>query len=83
MDNRTNSSLGLPDYFLSGDVLDYEIPLDEIPDTTQGRAFFVATIVIAVVLVGIMLVCGVGKLSVHRQPRSIQAAPKSHQPADR
>ncbi|XP_033944254.1 prokineticin receptor 1a [Pseudochaenichthys georgianus] len=60
MDNRTNSSLGLPDYFLSGDVLDYEIPLDEIPDTTQGRAFFVATIVIAVVLVGIMLVCGVG-----------------------
>ncbi|KAJ4918936.1 hypothetical protein JOQ06_022088 [Pogonophryne albipinna] len=55
MDNRTNSSLGLPDYFLSGDVLDYEIPLDEIPDTTQGRAFFVATIVIAVVLVGIML----------------------------
>ncbi|KAL3066415.1 hypothetical protein OYC64_016383 [Pagothenia borchgrevinki] len=60
MDNRTNSSLGQPDYFLSGDVLDYEIPLDEIPDTTQGRAFFVATIVIAVVLVGIMLVCGVG-----------------------
>ncbi|XP_033985745.1 prokineticin receptor 1a [Trematomus bernacchii] len=60
MDDRTNSSLGQPDYFLSGDVLDYEIPLDEIPDTTQGRAFFVATIVIAVVLVGIMLVCGVG-----------------------
>ncbi|KAK1886857.1 Prokineticin receptor 1 [Dissostichus eleginoides] len=60
MDDRNNSSLGLPDYFLSGDVLDYEIPLDEIPDTTQGRAFFVATIVIAVVLVGIMLVCGVG-----------------------
>ncbi|KAF3852665.1 hypothetical protein F7725_006020 [Dissostichus mawsoni] len=50
MDDRNNSSLGLPDYFLSGDVLDYEIPLDEIPDTTQGRAFFVATIVIAVVL---------------------------------
>lgn len=40
--------------------LDYEVPVDEIPDTTQGRAFFVATIVIAVVLVCIMLVCGVG-----------------------
>lgn len=40
--------------------LDYEIPLEEIPDTTQGQAFFVATIVIAVVLVCIMLVCGVG-----------------------
>ncbi|KAK7165799.1 hypothetical protein R3I93_005774 [Phoxinus phoxinus] len=40
--------------------LDYEVPVDEIPDTTQGRAFFVATIVIAVVLVSIMLVCGVG-----------------------
>ncbi|KAK5865473.1 hypothetical protein PBY51_019741 [Eleginops maclovinus] len=60
MDERTNSSLGLPDDFLSGDVLDYEIPPDDIPDTTQGQAFFVATIVIAVVLVGIMLVCGVG-----------------------
>ncbi|KAI7810821.1 prokineticin receptor 1a [Triplophysa rosa] len=40
--------------------LDYEIPVEEIPDTTQGQAFFVATIVIAVVLVCIMLVCGVG-----------------------
>ncbi|XP_051994300.1 prokineticin receptor 2-like [Xyrauchen texanus] len=40
--------------------LDYEVPFDEIPDTTQGRAFFVATIVIAVVLICIMLVCGVG-----------------------
>lgn len=40
--------------------LDYDIPLDEIPDTTQGRAFFVATIIIAVVLVSIMLVCGIG-----------------------
>lgn len=40
--------------------LDYEIPVDEIPDTTQGQAFFVATIVIAVVLVCIMLVCGIG-----------------------
>uniref|UniRef100_A0A672ZCA4 Prokineticin receptor 1a n=1 Tax=Sphaeramia orbicularis TaxID=375764 RepID=A0A672ZCA4_9TELE len=48
------------DYFLGVDDLDYEIPPNEIPDTTQGQAFFVATIVIAVVLVGIMLVCGVG-----------------------
>ncbi|XP_066518403.1 prokineticin receptor 1a [Hoplias malabaricus] len=40
--------------------LDYDVPLDEIPDTTQGRAFFVATIIIAVVLVSIMLVCGIG-----------------------
>ncbi|XP_022616420.1 prokineticin receptor 1-like [Seriola dumerili] len=60
MGNLTNISLALTDYFLAGDGLDYEVPLDEIPDTTQGRAFFVATIVIAVVLVGIMLVCGVG-----------------------
>ncbi|XP_017576086.2 prokineticin receptor 1a [Pygocentrus nattereri] len=41
-------------------LLDYDVPLDEIPDTTQGRAFFVATIIIAVVLVSIMLVCGIG-----------------------
>ncbi len=40
--------------------LDYDVPVDEIPDTTQGRAFFAATIIIAVVLVCIMLVCGVG-----------------------
>ncbi|KAL7404541.1 hypothetical protein ABVT39_016197 [Epinephelus coioides] len=60
MDDPTNSSVALTDYFLASDGLDYEIPLDEIPDTTQGRAFFVAMIVIAVVLVGIMLVCGVG-----------------------
>ena len=59
-DNRTNSSLALTDYFLASDGLDYEIPPDEIPDTTRGRAFFVATIVIAAVLVAIMLVCGVG-----------------------
>ncbi|XP_053192699.1 prokineticin receptor 1a [Scomber japonicus] len=55
MGEPTNNSLALADYFL-----DYEIPLDEIPDTTQGQAFFVATIVIAVVLVCIMLICGVG-----------------------
>ncbi|KAG8014509.1 Prokineticin receptor 1 [Nibea albiflora] len=59
MSDPTNSNLTL-DYFLATDSLDYEIPLDEIPDTTQGQAFFVATIVIAMVLVGIMLVCGVG-----------------------
>ncbi|KAF7650760.1 hypothetical protein LDENG_00121050 [Lucifuga dentata] len=62
MDDLTNSSLAQTsaDYFLSSDDLDYQVPLDELPDTTRGRAFFVATIVIAVVLVGIMLVCGVG-----------------------
>lgn len=53
--NRT-----LADYFLASDIVDYEVPANEIPDTTQGWAFFVATIVIAVVLVVIMLVCGVG-----------------------
>lgn len=48
-------------YLLAYDVmLDYEVPPDQIPDTTQGHAFFVATIVIAVVLVCIILVCGVG-----------------------
>lgn len=60
MDEPTNNSLALTDYLLASNGLDYDIPLDEIPDTTQGQAFFVATIVIAVVLVGIMLVCGVG-----------------------
>ncbi|XP_028276569.1 prokineticin receptor 1a [Parambassis ranga] len=60
MADPTNRSWALTDYFLSSDVLDYEVPLDEIPDTTQSQAFFVATIVIGVVLVGIMLVCGVG-----------------------
>ncbi|XP_075948154.1 prokineticin receptor 1a [Anarhichas minor] len=60
MDDPANSSSALSDYFLSSDGLDYEIHPDDIPDTTQGRAYFVATIVIAVVLVGIMLVCGVG-----------------------
>ncbi|XP_072239823.1 prokineticin receptor 1a [Leuresthes tenuis] len=54
MTNLTNGSSALTD------LLDYEVPLDEIPDTTQGQAFFVATILIATVLVGIMLVCGVG-----------------------
>ncbi|XP_006638791.1 prokineticin receptor 1b [Lepisosteus oculatus] len=39
---------------------DYEIPPDEMPDMTQGMAFFAATIVIGVVLICIMLVCGIG-----------------------
>ncbi|XP_029905506.1 prokineticin receptor 1-like [Myripristis murdjan] len=62
MADSTNSSLAetSADSLLAAYELDYEVPVDEIPDTTRGRAFFVATIVIAVVLVGIMLVCGVG-----------------------
>lgn len=40
--------------------MDYGVPDNEMPDTTQGTAFFVATIVITVVLICIMLVCGVG-----------------------
>ncbi|KAK2853000.1 hypothetical protein Q7C36_008201 [Tachysurus vachellii] len=40
--------------------MDYGIPAEEMPDTTQGLAYFVATIVIGVVLVCIMLVCGIG-----------------------
>ncbi|XP_074552468.1 prokineticin receptor 1a [Halichoeres trimaculatus] len=60
MSGSSNRSSALTDYFLSTDGLDYGVPLDEIPDTTQGPAFFVATIIIAIVLVCIMLVCGVG-----------------------
>lgn len=41
-------------------TLDYDIPVDQIPDTTQGRAFFISTIIIAIVLICIMLVCGIG-----------------------
>ncbi|KAK2824377.1 hypothetical protein Q5P01_021552 [Channa striata] len=48
------------DHYLDNYDMDYGIPPDEIPDTTQGQAFFVATIVIGVVLVCIMLVCGLG-----------------------
>nr|XP_057936937.1 prokineticin receptor 1a [Doryrhamphus excisus]XP_057936946.1 prokineticin receptor 1a [Doryrhamphus excisus] len=40
--------------------VDYEVPLDEIPDTTQSPAFLVASVVIAAVLVCIMAVCGAG-----------------------
>lgn len=60
-EQQTNGSLGALDYLLgSGGGLDYGIPEDEIPDTTQGRAFLVATVIIALVLVVIMLVCGIG-----------------------
>ncbi|XP_010781516.1 prokineticin receptor 1b [Notothenia coriiceps] len=47
-------------HYMDSYDMDYGIPPDEIPDTTQGQAFFVATIVIGVVLVCIMLVCGCG-----------------------
>ncbi|XP_048864265.1 prokineticin receptor 1b [Brienomyrus brachyistius] len=50
----------LADPFTDSYNMDYGVPEDEMPDTTQGCAFFVATIVIGVVLVCIMLVCGVG-----------------------
>ncbi|KAJ8014002.1 hypothetical protein DPEC_G00035700, partial [Dallia pectoralis] len=59
----------IPDCVLEEDELDpftdtydtdYGVPENEMPDITQGTAFFVATIVIAVVLICIMLVCGVG-----------------------
>nr|XP_015824989.2 prokineticin receptor 1a isoform X1 [Nothobranchius furzeri] len=60
MENLTNSSGSVADHHMTSYELDYDVPLDELPDTTQGRAFFVATLIIAVVLVGIMLVCGVG-----------------------
>ncbi|XP_038126990.1 prokineticin receptor 1a [Cyprinodon tularosa] len=58
MDNLTNSSLA--DHLLVSYILDYEVPPEEIPDTTKGLAFFVATIIISMVLVSIMLICGVG-----------------------
>ncbi|KAG7216271.1 hypothetical protein INR49_021674 [Caranx melampygus] len=48
------------DHYMDNYDMDYGISPDEIPDTTQGQAFFVATIVIGVVLVCIMLVCGLG-----------------------
>lgn len=48
------------DLFTDNYDTDYGVPDNEMPDTTQGRAFFVATIVIGVVLICIMLVCGVG-----------------------
>ncbi|XP_065104233.1 prokineticin receptor 1b [Paramisgurnus dabryanus] len=42
--------------------MDYGVPAEEMPDTTQGLAYYVATIVIGVVLVCIILVCGFGNL---------------------
>ncbi|XP_069023621.1 prokineticin receptor 1a [Embiotoca jacksoni] len=77
MADPSNGSLALTDDFPASDVLDYDIPLDEIPDTTRGQAFFVATIVIAMVLVGIIVVCGVGNclfiasLARHKQLRNL------------
>ncbi|XP_061913552.1 prokineticin receptor 1b [Entelurus aequoreus] len=56
----TAPSSGKLDHYLDSYDLDYGIPPDEIPDTTQGQAFFVATIIIGVVLVCIILVCGLG-----------------------
>ncbi|KAL6101959.1 prokr1 [Pungitius sinensis] len=53
---------GAWDHYTDGYDMDYGVPPDEIPDTTQGQAFFVATIVIGAVLVCIMLVCGFGNL---------------------
>ncbi|KAJ8285060.1 hypothetical protein COCON_G00039100 [Conger conger] len=71
MDDSNSSSLActtgqdlltgsVPDHFLASYDVDYEVSPDDLPDTTQDRAFFVATIVIGVVLIGIILVCGVG-----------------------
>ena len=48
------------DPFLDQYDLDYTVSDDDLPDTTQGQTFFLATIVIGVVLICIMLVCGVG-----------------------
>lgn len=49
------------EHYVDNYDMDYGIhPDDILPDTTQGQAFFVATIVIGVVLVCIMLVCGLG-----------------------
>ncbi|XP_060895876.1 prokineticin receptor 1b [Labrus mixtus] len=48
------------DHYMDMYEMDYGIPPEEIPDTTQGQAFFVATIVIGVVLICIVLVCGLG-----------------------
>ncbi|KAJ3610463.1 hypothetical protein NHX12_022555 [Muraenolepis orangiensis] len=39
---------------------DYGVSPDQMPDTTQSQAFQVATVVIALVLVCIVVVCGLG-----------------------
>ncbi|XP_030628777.1 prokineticin receptor 1b [Chanos chanos] len=57
---ETHDQVPLFDHDLHFYETDYGVPADEMPDTTQGQAFFVATIVIGVVLFCIMLVCGVG-----------------------
>lgn len=51
---------GTLDHFMDGYDTDYGVSPNDIPDTTQGQTYFVATIVIGVVLVCIMLVCGLG-----------------------
>uniref|UniRef100_A0A8C6WVH6 Prokineticin receptor 1b n=1 Tax=Neogobius melanostomus TaxID=47308 RepID=A0A8C6WVH6_9GOBI len=48
------------DHYMDSYEMDYGILPEDIPDTSQGQAFFVATIVIGVVLLCIMLVCGLG-----------------------
>ncbi|XP_033836007.1 prokineticin receptor 1b [Periophthalmus magnuspinnatus] len=62
--NNTTGVHSIPatalDQYLDSYEMDYGIPPEEIPDTSQGQAFFVATIVIGVVLGCIMLVCGLG-----------------------
>ncbi|XP_072293126.1 prokineticin receptor 1b [Eucyclogobius newberryi] len=55
-----NSPATTLDHYLDSYEMDYGMLPEEIPDTSQGQAFFVATIVIGVVLVCIMLVCGLG-----------------------
>ncbi|XP_029926953.1 prokineticin receptor 1b [Myripristis murdjan] len=59
-ETRDRISASEMDQSLDSYDMDYGIPPDEIPDTTQGQAFFVATIVIGVVLACIMLICGLG-----------------------
>lgn len=61
-DTETQESLstGKLDQYMDSYDVDYGIHPDEIPNTTQGQAFFVSTIVIGVVLVCIMLICGLG-----------------------
>ncbi|MGH0137135.1 UNVERIFIED_CONTAM: hypothetical protein FKN15_015831 [Acipenser sinensis] len=58
----------MPEEFLSRNIpypmancdINYDVSEDEMMDTTQGKPFFAATIVIGVVLICIMLVCGIG-----------------------
>lgn len=59
-DMQESLATGKSEHSVDNYDVDYGIHPDDIPDTTQGQAFFVATIVIGVVLVCIMLVCGLG-----------------------